>query len=175
MTSARLSRPQPTEYSAYYGKYVDLVREDDIIEVLRSQADEVASFLRGVPESQASVLHPPYTWTIMQVVSHLSDSERVFAYRAMRIGRGDATPLPGFDENEYARTAQVDRLRLNNLAAEFETVRAATLSLFENLPESAWPRVGTANNNPVSVRALAWIMAGHVRHHLAIMCQRVGQ
>jgi uncharacterized damage-inducible protein DinB len=166
-------RPQPTEYAAYYGKYIALVREDDIIQALQAQQKDMTSFLRTAPESQANVLHPPYTWTLKQVVNHINDGERIFAYRALRIARGDETPLPGFDENEYAKTSHVDRLTLGQLATEFETVRAATLSLLKSLTEESWSRSGTANNNPVSVRALAWIMAGHVQHHLAIMRERM--
>jgi hypothetical protein len=173
-TATGLSRPQPTEYAAYYGKYIALVREGDIIQALQSQQKEMTLFLGGFPEAQGNVLHPPYTWTIKQVVNHINDGERIFTYRALRIARGDETPLPGFDENVYATTAQVDRLTLAELASEFETIRAATLSLLKSFPEEAWSRIGTANNNPVSVRALAWIMAGHVLHHLGIMRKRLG-
>ena len=175
MATATLARPKSTEYAAYYGKYIDLVVEDEIFDVLQSQEAEMISFLRGVPEAQSDVLHPPYTWTLKQVVNHICDSERIFAYRALRIARKDATPLPGFEENEYAQTSQVDRLTLASLADEFATVRAATLSLLRSLPDDAWARTGTANKYAVSVRALAWIMAGHARHHLAIMRKRVGK
>jgi uncharacterized damage-inducible protein DinB len=128
-----------------------------------------------VPDRESGVLHPPYTWTLKQVVNHISDGERVFAYRALCIARGDTTPLPGFDENEYAKTSEVERLTLADLADEFETVRAATVSLLQSLPDEAWSRTGTANKNPISVRALAWIMVGHARHHLAIMKRRAGK
>jgi hypothetical protein len=169
------ARPSPTEYASYYGPYIDLVPDGDIIEALRTQLLEVISFLRNVPEREADVLHSPYTWTLKQVVNHISDGERVFAYRALCIARGDTTPLPGFDENEYTKTSKVERLTLGDLADEFETVRAATVSLLQSLPDEAWSRTGTANKNPISVRALAWIMVGHARHHLAIMKRRAGK
>ena len=175
MATATLTRPQPTEHAHYYGKYIDLIREDDIIDVLQTQQSEMASFLRNVPESQANVPHPPYTWTLKQVVNHINDGERIFAYRALCIARGDTTPLPGFDEIVYAKTSMVDRVTLADLAAEFATVRAATLSLLKSLPDETWSNTGTANGYPVTVRALAWIMAGHVHHHLAIMKKRVGK
>jgi uncharacterized damage-inducible protein DinB len=119
-------------------------------------------------------VHPPYAWTIKQVISHLIDGERIFAYRLLRIARGDTTPLPGFDENEYAKTARTDQLKLGDLVNEFETVREATLSLLHNLPEEAWTRTGTANGFAVSARALAWIMVGHVNHHIVIIRKRLG-
>ena len=175
LTAVESSRPQASEFAPYYGKYIEQVRGDDINRLLQSQATEMATFLRGVPESQAGVLHAPYTWTLKQVVNHLNDGERIFAYRMLRIARGDTTPLPGFDESEYARTSHVERLALADLAAEFDAVRAATLALLRSLPDEAWRRTGTANNYSISVRALAWIMAGHVQHHLAIMRKRLGK
>jgi hypothetical protein len=167
-------RPQPTEHAPYYGTYVALVPENDILAVLRAQRDESLAHLHAIPESQADVLHPPYTWTIKQVVNHITDGERIFAYRALRFARGDATELPGFDENEYARTAGCERLKLAKLVDEFDAVRRSTLALLENLPEQAWTRCGEANGNAVTVRALAFIIAGHVRHHLAIVRKRLG-
>lgn len=173
-TLTKTSRPQPNEYAAYYGKYIALVPDADIFDLLQSQMKDSLAFLRKVPEAQGDVVHPPYAWTIKQVISHLIDGERIFAYRALRIARGDTTPLPGFDENEYAKMAKTDQLKLGDLVNEFETVRAATLTLLHNLPEEAWTRASTANGYPVSVRALAWIMAGHVNHHMAIVRKRLG-
>jgi hypothetical protein len=172
-----ISMPRPTtsEHAPYYGRYVALVPEDDILNVLQAQSGEAKALLRSIPEAQASILHPPYTWTIKQVVGHLIDGERIFAYRALRFARGDATPLPGFDENIYARTGEFERVPLKDLADEFDVVRQSTLSLFRNLPDAAWTRTGEANGAPASVRALAFIIAGHVRHHLNIVRQRVGK
>lgn len=172
--SLTLTRPDSTEHAPHYSKYVALVGEDDILSVLRSQIEEMRQFLSSVDESQANMLHPPYTWTLKQVVGHLNDGERIFAYRALRIARGDATPLPGFDENAYAKAGEFSHLRLRALAREFEVIRRSTLSLLENLDASSWSKRGEANGSPVSVRAVAFIMAGHVRHHLAIMKKRLG-
>jgi hypothetical protein len=174
-TTIMMRRPAATEHAPYYGKYVALVPEDDILGVLSAQAGEVRSLLQSIPEAHAGVLHPPYTWTIKQVVGHLIDGERVFAYRALRFARDDGQALPGFDENAYARIGEFDRLQLKDLAEEFAAVRQATLHLFRHLPEEAWARSGVANGSPASVRALAYIMAGHVRHHLAIVRNRVAQ
>ena len=131
------------------------------------------ALLSGVADKDASVCHLPYTWTIKQVVGHLTDCERVFGYRALRFARGDRTPLPGFDENNYARFAESDQRSLHDLAAEFEAVRKSHLYLFHNLPPDAWKQRGSANGNDVSVRALAYVIVGHERHHTAILRQRL--
>lgn len=167
------TRPHASEHAPFYAGYVALVPETDVMGVLESQAREVDALLRSIPEAQAGVLHPPYTWTIKQVVGHLIDGERIFAYRALRIARGDATPLPGFDENAYARSGEFDRLKLVQLADEFAAVRRSTVLQFRRLPDDAWSRVGTANGSPASVRAIAFIIAGHVRHHVAIIRKRL--
>lgn len=167
------TRPAPTEHAPYYAGYIAKVPETDVLAVLEEQAREVDALLRSIPEAQAVILHPPYTWTIKQVIGHLIDGERIFAYRALRIARGDATPLPGFDENVYARTGEFDRLTLSQLADEFAAVRASTVLLLRHLPDAAWIRAGTANNSPVTVRATAFIIAGHTRHHMAIVRTRV--
>ena len=169
-----MQRPDSTEYAAFYEKYVSLVTEADVVAALAAQLDEMLAFLRSIPEAQAGVTHPPYTWTVKDVVGHLTDGERVFAYRALRFARGDATPLPGFDENAYAPAADYSRLPLADVVGEFEAVRRASVSLFRNLPTAAWTRGGEANDNRVTVRALAYILVGHVRHHTAILRKRLG-
>jgi hypothetical protein len=170
------TRPNPSEYAPYYEPYIALVlpHEGDILTVLRRQLERELPFLSGLPEAQAGVVHVPYAWTIRQVVSHLADGERIFGYRMLRIARGDTIPLPGFDENAYAKTAGTERLTLRALAEELESVRRATITLLANLPPEAWTRSGTANDKPVSVRALAFITAGHTRHHLNIIRRRLG-
>ena len=169
-----MQRPDSTEYAAYYEKYVSLVTETDIVAALAKQLDEMLTFLHSVPEPQADVKHPPYTWTVKDVVGHLSDGERVFAYRALRFARGDTTPLPGFDENIYAPAADYGRLALADVASEFEAVRRASIALFRNLPAAAWTLGGEANNNRITVRALAYILVGHARHHTAMLRKRLG-
>ena len=170
-----MPRPAPTDFAPYYGKYLDLVPEDDILPALATQLAEVLPVLRAVSEATGLVRHPPYTWSIKQVVGHLSDCERVFGYRALRFARGDATPLPGFEENDYAREGDFDRVPLADLVSEFEAVRRSHVWLFRNLPAAAWDRAGEANGSRVTVRAAAYILVGHVRHHLAIVRKRIGQ
>lgn len=172
-TATKIAPPQPGEYAEYYHKYIALVPQGEITGLLEKQGDEFAKFLESVADADASIVHPPYGWTIKQVVSHIVDGDRIFTYRLLRIARGDKTPLPGFDEGEYAKTAGVEHLRLNDLVSEFQTVRAATISLVRNLPSDAWLRTGTANGYPVSVRALAWVMVGHLQHHFAIIRKRL--
>jgi hypothetical protein len=169
-----MPRPAPGDFAPFYAKYMDLVSEDDIQAVLSKQLDEFLALMRPVSEETGNVRHPPYTWSVKQVVGHLADSERIFGYRALRFARGDTTPLPGFEENDYARTAESDRVRLADLVSEFEAIRRSHIWLFRNMPAEAWDRAGTANGTRVTVRALAFIMAGHVRHHGGILKKRLG-
>jgi hypothetical protein len=173
LRSADMQRPATTEYAPVYANYIALVPEDDILAALEEQSEQMFGLLRAVPEAQGGVRHPPYTWSIREVVGHLTDSERIFACRALRFARGDATPLPGFDENAYARVAAFDRLPLADLVSELETARHSHLWLFRNLPAEAWLRTGVANGHVISVRALAYVLAGHARHHTGILRQRL--
>jgi hypothetical protein len=168
-----MQRPDSTEYAAYAGKYIDLVSEADILAAMASQLDEMLAFLRGVPEASAGVCHPPYTWTLKEVVGHITDGERVFGYRALRFGRGDATPLASFDENAFATAAEANRFPLADVVSEFEVARRSNLWLFRHMPEAGWSRSGEAGGNRVSVRALAYIIVGHSRHHMAILRKRL--
>ena len=169
-----MDRPGPDEYAPFYAGYVALVPEADVVAALAAQLEEALAILGPAPEAAGGVRHPPYTWTVKEVVGHLTDAERVFGYRALRFARGDATPLPGFDEGAYARAGEFDRVPLADLVAEFAAVRRAHLALFRHLPAAAWGRGGAANGSPVTVRALARIMAGHARHHTAILARRLG-
>ena len=168
-----MQRPEPSEYAAPYGTYIRLVPEGAILDVLRTQIVDTLDVLKAVSEDTSLVHHAPYTWSFRDVAGHLADTERVFAYRALRFARGDAQSLPGFDENTYAQQAQADRRLLTDLASEFETVRRSTLFLFASLDEDAWSRSGTASDHPITVRALAYAIAGHARHHTAILKQRL--
>jgi hypothetical protein len=168
-----MQRPGPTEFAAFYQGYVDLVPEANVLAAMAAQLEEVGAFLRAVPEASAGVLHAPYTWTVKQVVGHLTDGERVFGHRALRFSRGDATALPGFDENTYAAAADYNRLTLADAVSEFEAARASNLWLYRNMPEGGWAHGGSANGHYVSVRALAYIIVGHVRHHTAILRKRL--
>lgn len=172
MTSPLIRRPGPSEHLPYYGKYVALVPDGDILATLEGQVGETLELLRGLSEERALFRYGPEKWSVKEVVGHVADTERVFAQRALRFARNDATPLPGFDENEYVRNAHFDRCPLGGLLDEFESVRRATVLLFRHLEDQAWDRRGLANNAEVSVRALAWIAAGHERHHRTILRER---
>jgi hypothetical protein len=158
------------EYAAAFADYVARIGDDeDIVVVLASQLDQVLARLGRIPEVRGDYRYAPEKWSIKEVVGHLSDIERVFAYRALRVGRGDTTPLSSFDDQAYVAEVQAGDRTLAGLAAEWGDVRRATLALFRNLPPAAWHRRGMAGDHPISVRALAYVIAGHVRHHLEVL------
>jgi DinB superfamily len=167
-------RPAANEYAGFFANYVALVPEADILPAMEKQLEEMLALLRHVPKGQEDVCHAPYTWTIKEVVGHLNDAERVFAYRALRFAREDATPLATFEENPYVTAGKFNRLALADLASEFEHLRRANIFLFRGMPAEAWSRVGIASGAPVTVRALAYVIVGHVRHHGAILRKRIG-
>lgn len=167
-----ISRPSTDEFSAYYTPYVARVPDGDLLATLESQLGETLALLRGIPVDRSLHRYAPGKWSMRDLVQHLCDAERIFAYRALRIARGDETPLPGWDENRYAPVANADRRPWPELIAELESVRAATLALFRGLDDDAFARRGVANGQPVTVRALAWIIAGHERHHVAVLRER---
>ncbi len=160
-----VGRPEAGEYAAYYEKYIARITGPDILTTLEEQRRQTLLLLSGLSESDGEIRYAPGKWSVKEVVGHVCDAERIFGYRALRVGRGDATPLPGFDENEYVRHAPFAKLGLAELIEEFTAVRRATLSLFRNFDQEAWTLRGVANNNPVSVRALAYIIGGHELHH----------
>jgi uncharacterized damage-inducible protein DinB len=151
---------------------VSEVPEGDLLATLATQRDSTAAMLAAIPEAKAGYRYAPEKWSIKEVLGHIADAERVFAYRALRIARADVTPLPGFDENAWIPAAEFDRRTLADLAADLRAVRESTLTLFRGFPDEAWPRLGTASGHPVSARALAWIIAGHERHHLRVLHER---
>ena len=161
-----MERPGQDEYAPYYERYVSQVPDGEIVALLERQAAEAPAFLRGLSPETAEHRYAPGKWSVKEVVGHLSDAERIFAYRALRIARGDATPLPGFDENPYVEAGGFGARSMESLAGEWDDVRRATLSLFRSLGAEAMARRGTASGYEVSVRALAYIIAGHTAHHL---------
>ena len=171
-TEPRATRPSPDEFAPYYGTYINKVRDGDIVSTLRAQFDTTLAYLHSIPDSRAGHRYAPGKWSIREVVGHLSDAERVFSYRALRFARGDETPLPGFDENEFMKRARLDDRPYAGLVAEFEAVRGATIALFDSLFPDEWTRHGSASGKDVSVRALAWIVAGHEMHHVDILKTR---
>jgi hypothetical protein len=162
-------RPEPTEYAPFYETYVSKVQGGDVIAQLESQRLQTAQLFAASSERDGNFRHAPGKWTIKEVVGHLSDAERVFSYRAMRIGRGDQTPLPGFEQDDYVKNGNFSEQSLADLVAEFGLVRASTLALLRSFNAEAWGRRGIASNNPVTVRALAFIIAGHELHHREIL------
>ncbi len=172
MTTATIPRPDATEYAPYYGTYVGKVPDGDLLELLERQRRETQNLLAGLSDTQALHRYAPGKWSIKEVVGHLMDSERVFCYRALRFARADEKPLQGFDDKAWVPAGSFDARPLADLAAELDAVRRATIALFGGFDAAALARKGTANNNEVTVRALAWIVAGHERHHVAILRER---
>ncbi|MBC3541650.1 DinB family protein [Rufibacter sediminis] len=168
-----IPKPQPGEYHTYYEKYIEAIPEQtDVLELLQKQRQEVVQLLGRVSESEADFAYEPAKWSIKQLLGHMNDTERIMTYRALCVARGEQNPLPGFDENEYVAQAFFQDRTLAGLLAEHQIVREATISLFSTLPEVALPKIGNANGSPVSVAALAFIIAGHERHHLNILKER---
>lgn len=165
-------RPAADEYATFYETYVSLVPDGDVVGTLSRQLEETLALLRNVPASREDFRYEPGKWSIKEVVGHMTDAERIFSYRALCIARGDRANLPGMDQDEYMRGANFDARRLGDLSAEFDYVRRATLSLFRHLDAEAWLRRGTANDREVSVRALAYILAGHEAHHVNVLKER---
>lgn len=166
---AAVTRPQSDEYAPYYGKYVSLISSDDILGTLEAQRVQMAQLLGARSEREGNFRYAPDKWSVKEVIGHVSDAERIFSYRLLRIARGDATPLASFEQDNYITTGAFRERTLADMAAELAAVRAATLALVQSLPSEAWTRLGTASNNPVSVRALAYIIAGHEQHHKRIL------
>jgi hypothetical protein len=167
-----IPRPTPDEYAPYFGGYVGEVPPGDVLAILERQMVETQELLRGLPASRATHRYAPGKWSIKEVVGHLSDTERIFTYRALCFCRSDRAPLPGFEEDDYVAAAGFDARPLADLARELETVRGATLSLFRGLSDEALLRRGTANGREFTVRAIAYIIAGHERHHVRVLRER---
>jgi DinB superfamily len=163
------NRPQPGEYASYYEKYVSLIPGDDILGTLETQRLQVALLLAARSERDGNFRYAADKWTVKEVIGHVADCERIFAYRALRISRGDRTPMEGFEQDDYVRNGGFGERTLADLALEFDVVRNSTVSLLRTLSEEAWQRRGIANKNEVSVRALAFITAGHELHHRRIL------
>ena len=172
MAQRVLARPGADEYAPYYAGYVDLVPDGDILAVLAEQIEETLDLLRWLSEDRAATRYEPGKWSIKEVCGHMIDAERIFAYRALRFARGDRQPLAGFEQEDYIRNSDFDSCSIKDLADEFEHVRRANISLFKSLDGEAWARRGTASDAEVSVRALAYIIAGHERHHMGVIRSR---
>lgn len=165
-------RPEPGEYADYAQSDLDAVEGDDAVEVLIRQGRQTVALFQELGEANGGVAYAPGKWTVKQVLGHLADDERIFAYRALCVARGDSRPLPGFDENDYAAAARFENRSLADLIEDFEAVRQASVTLFRGLDEDAWLRRGIVNGYPASPRGLAFHIAGHELHHLRILRER---
>lgn len=159
-------------HDPYWSRYIDLVPEEDVTIVLDAQTAELAKLLGDIGEEKSAHRYAEGKWSIKELVQHVADTERIFTYRAVSIARGDTRSLPGFDEQLFAANAEADRRPFREIADELIAVRRSTTALFNGFSETAWNRVGTANDSRISVRALAFVAAGHVRHHIKVLRER---
>jgi hypothetical protein len=167
-----MTRPKPTEAAEYYYKYIDLITSDDIVTTMESQLGETLQFLSGISEEQSLHSYAPGKWTIRELLNHVNDGERVFAGRAFWFARGFNDPLPSFEQDIAVQMAHANNTSWAELVDEFKNVRLATISFFRSLPEEAWSRSGVASDNAMTVRACAYIIAGHVAHHTRVLREK---
>jgi len=167
-----MTRPQTTEAASYYYKYIDLITNDEIVPTMESQMAETLRFLEGISEEQSLKSYAPGKWTIRELLNHVNDGERVFLYRAFWFARGFQDALPSFEQDVAVQAANANQMTWAELVEEFRTVRLSTISFFKHLPDEAWSHSGIASDNPVTVRAIAYIIAGHVAHHTQVLKER---
>jgi uncharacterized damage-inducible protein DinB len=167
-----MPRPLANDYAPFYQTYVDKVSGDDLHVALNQYSRASLSFWQNIPEDKGDYAYAPGKWTVKQLLNHLCDAERIFTYRALRIARGDETPLAGFEEDDYAAAAQVSHRTLKDLVHEYQSVRSATLSLFNSFGEIELSRFGTTNGAKVSVNAIGFIIIGHTLHHEGVLKER---
>lgn len=165
-------RPDSSEAAPHYFTYINQVPSDDALLRIEQQLEDVVRLSSAISEQKSGYRYAPEKWSIRQVLNHVTDTERAFAFRALWFARGFASPLPDYDQNTAAAGAEADRVAWADHIEEFRRVRLATISLFRNLPQDAWMRAGIASNNRFTVRAMAFITAGHVEHHLKILRER---
>jgi hypothetical protein len=165
-------RPEPQEAAPYYSRYIDRIESEDVLGTLAAQLPETLALLEGISEERSRHRYAPDKWSIRQLLNHVTDTERVFVFRAFWFARGFEGPLPSFDQDIGAGAARADEVSWGRHVEEFQSVRLATLTFFRNLPAEGWTRSGIASDNPVTVRALAYITAGHLAHHAAILRER---
>ena len=174
MTLAQHSIPRPptAEYDPYYQTYLAKLPKGELLEILEAQWEELGCLLEELDDAAADYRYAAGKWSVKEVLGHLLDAERIFAYRLLRIARGDATPLAGFDENDYVAAADFGARPLESILEEYDLVRGHTLALIRGLDEGCFLRTGTCNGKAISARALAWIIAGHEHHHMTVLKER---
>jgi len=167
-----MQRPDVGEYAPYFAKYVDLVTGNELVHTLRAQIGDTLATLRAVSEGDSLMRYADGKWSLREVVGHMIDTERIFAYRVLRIARADETPLPGFDQDPYIAAGRFDERAWTSLLDEFEAVRRSNLFLFEGLDAEAWGRRGVSSGSPITARGLGFVIAGHELHHMRIVRER---
>ena len=167
-----ITRPEASEHAPYYSRYVDKVPKGDILQLLKDQMDSTLWMMENLDEAKGDYRYAEGKWTVKEVFGHVNDAERVFAYRAMCISRGDTTPLPGFEQDDYVATGAFNTRPIKHLMAEYQGIRSSTVALLEGLTEEGWKRSGTASDFSVTTKALVWIIAGHELHHLAVLKEK---
>lgn len=172
MLNLIVGRPQANEHAPYYSLYIDRINDDDVLAVLSEQISEYVSLVSMASEKNITEPYAQGKWSVKELLGHINDTERIMSYRALRFARNDKTPLSGFEQDDFIATGNFEQRTLSDLKEEFEYVRNSTLCLLGHLDKEAWMRTGLANNNEISVRALAYVMAGHVTHHLDILESR---
>lgn len=172
MSAHRRIRPAADEFAPFYAGYIAQVPDGDIVEALIGGAEIASALLGDLPDNVASHAYAPGKWTLKEVALHCADAERIFAYRALRIARGDSTPLPGWDEQAYAPMSGAAVRSMDSILDELQSVREASVTLFSGLPADAWTRRGSANGFAVTTRGIAWITAGHLLHHMSVVQDR---
>ena len=174
MSATAARRPDASEHSPYFSRYVGLVPDGDILAILRRDRDQWQTLIAELSEARADHRYAEGKWSIREVVGHMIDTERIFAYRALRIARNDQTNLPGFEQDDYIPAAQFDRRPWSGLLEEFEAVRHSNVLMFRGLHQEAWERQGMSNGKLLSVRAAAYVIAGHERHHMKVLRDQYG-
>ena len=164
--------PEKSEYNEFYQGYISLIKDADIVNVLKNAGEEALEFYSNIPEDKWNAGYAPGKWTLKEALIHVIDTEQIFAYRALRIARGDQTPLAGFNQDDYVPNSGANDRSVSSVLEEYKAMRQSTYLMFKNFDEAMWDRLGTASNSPVSVRALAFMLAGHERHHINITKER---
>lgn len=173
MSRPILRQPGVDEFAPYYGRYIERVPDGDILTLLDRQIDDIRETLGRVSKEQENIVHPLYTWTVRQVAGHLIDVEKVFGYRAHRFACNDLRPIPGMEQDDFVANLDYRSVTLSSLTFELEQVRRANIPFLKRIPPQAWDRIGTIDGNILSVRAIAYILVGHVTYHLDIVRKRV--
>lgn len=173
MPLSSIPRPTPADYAPGFGTYISLVPDGNVVRFLAQQLKEILLLLTNLSEQDALIHHAPYTWSIKQVIGHIIDTERIFAYRALRIARNDPTPLASFEQDDYVKFADFDVVPLGELLEELTHVRESNRLLFQHVPQDAWLHRGVVNNHPATAAAFVYAIAGHTKHHLDILHKRL--